>query len=356
MSAADKLTKIRERLERESLDGFLVATQQNRRYLSGFKGSAGTLLVTATQAVLLTDSRYTEQAAQQAPDFEVEKTTVDDDSLERAVARTGARRLGFEKDHISYTGWEKLRDRLSGVELVGLSGAIEELRMLKSPEEIEKISKAQAIADEAFGLLTDKIRIGATELSLAMELEFTMRKLGADRLAFSIIAVSGERSSLPHGVPTNKALAEGDFLTIDFGAAYDGYCSDETRTFVMGRLGKKHEEIYNLVLKAQVAAVEKVGPGIPAKEIDLTGRRIIEEGGYGEYFGHGIGHGVGLDVHERPAVSRKSEDMLAPGMVITVEPGVYIPGFGGVRIEDLVLVTEDGHKVLSTSPKELRVL
>ncbi len=353
---SERLGRVRERLAQESLDGFLVTNYVNWRYLSGFKGDAGSLLITGTDAIILTDSRYTEQAEKEAPEFSVVKTSTDDDALKKALLEKGVWRLGFEKDYVSYSNWEKLKDRLEGVELKGLSGIVEKLRMVKTPDEIAKIAKAQEIADQAFGLLTGAIRIGATELELATEFEFTMRKMGSEGVAFSLIVVSGERSSLPHGVPTTKALEDGDFVTFDFGATHDGYRSDETRTFVMGHLDARHEEIYNVVLRAQVAAVDKVGPGVPAKEIDLTGRRIIEEAGYGEYFGHGIGHGVGLNVHEGPSASRKSEDMLAPGMIITVEPGRYIPGFGGVRIEDLVLVTEDGNRVLSASPKELTVL
>jgi Xaa-Pro aminopeptidase len=353
---SERLGKVRERLAQESLDGFLVTNYANWRYLSGFQGHSGSLLITGTDALLFTDSRYAEQAEKEAPEFSVVRTSPDDDALKKTVKQKGLGRLGFEKDYITYSNWEKLRDRLEGVELVGLSGVVEKLRMIKTPEEISKIAKAQEIADQAFGLLTGAIRVGATELELATEFDFTMRKMGSEEVAFPLIVVSGERSSLPHGVPTNKPLEDGDFVTFDFGATYDGYRSDETRTFVMGHLDARHDEIYNVVLKAQMAAVDKVGPGVPAREIDLTGRRIIEDAGYGEYFGHGIGHGVGLNVHEGPSVARKSEDILAPGMVITVEPGIYIPGFGGVRIEDLVLVTEDGHRVLSASPKELTVL
>jgi Xaa-Pro aminopeptidase len=348
--------KLRERMVKEAVDGFLVTAFLNWKYISGFRGDAGALLVTDENAYLFTDSRYIEEAQKGTTGFTVRMTTVETDEIRSVVQAESLKRLAFEKEHVTYSTWEKFKERFEGVELVGVAGWVEDLRMVKTPEEIACIEKAQEIADDAFPLLAGAIHVGSREIDLALELEFTMRKMGSEGLAFPIIAVAGERSSLPHGVPTENQVSDGDFLTLDFGAKHKGYCSDETRTLVVGRLDKKHEEIYNVVLEAQLAGLEAVKPDVKGMDVDAAGRKVIEEAGYGQYFGHGIGHGVGLNVHEGPAAGKKSETILQPGMVVTVEPGIYIPGFGGCRIEDLVLVTETGHRVLSSSPKELTVI
>lgn len=351
-----RVDKLRQKMAGESVDGFLVSTVLNWCYISGFRGDAGSLLITDKTAQVFTDSRYVEQAQDEAKGFSVVMTTLDGNEVQSAVKHEGVKRLAFEKDQTTYAQWERLQERFPDVELVPTSGWVEELRLIKSPEEVACIQKAQDIADDAFALLTNSIRTGAREIDLALEFEFTMRRMGSDGLAFPIIAVTGERSSLPHGTPTEKKVADGDFITFDFGARYQGYCSDETRTFVVGHLDAKHEEIYNTVLEAQLAGVDAVKPGVRGMDVDAAGRAIIEKAGYGEYFGHGIGHGVGMNVHEGPRAGKKSDDVLRPGMIVTVEPGIYIPGFGGCRIEDLVLVTETGHRILSQSPKELKVL
>lgn len=350
------LEKLRLKMSQVPVDAFMVSNPNNWRFISGFTGDAGVLLISGTDAIIFTDSRYTEQAEQEAPGYQVIKTVVEKDVIKETADRLGLKTIAFEKDYVTYARWEKLKERFSGQELIGVSGWVEELRAVKSEQEIEFIAKAQSIADEAFSRLLPLIKPGVTEIDLALELESTMRKLGSEGVAFPFIVVSGVRSSLPHGVPTRKQLEPGDFVTLDFGARCNGYCSDMTRTVVVGHASDKHKEIYDVVLRAQLAALEVIRPGIPAREVDLAGRRVIEEAGYGEYFGHGIGHGVGLNVHEKPAVGKTSEDMLEPGMVITVEPGIYIPGFGGVRIEDLVVVTEDGKKNLTSSQKQLIVV
>ncbi len=354
--ALSRLSKIRQKLSEAELDAFLVGSMNNWRYMSGFTGDAGCLLITAGSAHLLTDSRYTEQAAEQSPEYSLHKTGRDEDVLKDLVLSSGIKRLGFEKSHTTYEAWEKLAKSLEGVELVGVAGWIEELRAVKTPSEIALIARAQEIADDAFALLSESIRDGAKEEDLALELEFTMRRMGAQGPSFPIIVVSGERSSLPHGVPTSRTLRDGDFLTIDFGAVYDGYHSDETRTFVIGHADKKHEEVYGIVLEALETALDVVRPGVLAKDVDGAARKVIEDAGYGEYFGHGLGHGVGLQIHEGPSLSKKSESILAVGNVVTIEPGIYIPGFGGVRIEELVVVTDDGKRILTSSPKELAIV
>jgi Xaa-Pro aminopeptidase len=350
------LERLRLKMSQVSVDAFSVSNPNNWRFVSGFTGDAGALLITEDEAIIFTDSRYTEQAEQEAPGYTVIKTVVEKDVMKETIDRLGIKAIAFEKHYVTYARWEGLKQRYSNQKLIGVSGWVEELRAVKSEKEAEYIAKAQSIADEAFGRLLPSIKPGVREIDLALELEFTMRKLGSDGIAFPFIVVSGVRSSLPHGVPTSKQLEPGDFVTLDFGARYNGYCSDMTRTVVVGPVSDKHREIYDVVLRAQLAALEVIRPGIMAREVDLAGRRVIEEAGYGEYFGHGIGHGVGLNVHERPSVGKTSEDVLQPGMIITVEPGIYIPGFGGVRIEDLVLVTEDGKNNLTASEKQLIVV
>ena len=351
-----RLNAIRQKMAEASVDAFLVSKPENWRYLSGFTGDSGVLVVTRQEAFIFTDSRYTEQAQEEAPRFTVVETSQDKDAVKETILGLSARKIAFEKEHVSYSVWEQLKERFPDQELLGVSGWVEDLRQKKTPEEIEYITRAQEIADNAFALITQSVKAGVREIDLALELEFTMRKMGSDGVAFPVITVSGVRSSLPHGQPSEKRLEPGDFVTFDFGARFRGYCSDMTRTFVVEPLDQRHREIYETVLRAQLTALEAVRPGIPAKEVDLAGRKVIEEAGYGQYFGHAIGHGVGLNVHEGPRVGKKGETILEPGMVITVEPGIYIPGFGGVRIEDLVLVTEDGKRILSSSPKELTVL
>lgn len=347
---------IREKMEEASVDAFMISKPQNWRFISGFTGDSGVLLLTGKQMIIFTDSRYTEQARQEAPDFEIIKTIVEKDVLKDSVAELGITTIAFEKDDITYAGWEKLRERFSGQELKGVSGWVEELRAIKTLEEIENIQQAQDMADKAFAQLVPRVKAGVREIDLALELEFAIRKMGSDGVAFPFIVVSGERSSLPHGVPTGKKLQPGDFVTFDFGARCNGYCSDMTRTVVVGPVTDRHREIYDTVLQAQLAALDVIRPGVMAKEVDLAGRKVIEDAGYGDYFGHGIGHGVGLNIHERPSVGKTSVAVLKPGMVITVEPGIYIPRFGGVRIEDMVLVTEDGKRNLTASEKELIVV
>lgn len=352
----DKLRSLRKRLLDLPADAFMISNATNWRYVSGFTGDAGTCVITDDRAIVFTDSRYVEQAQMEAPGFEVCVTVREKDVLRDRLMELGVKRLAFEKDHVTYSSWEKLKEKFEGVELVGVSGWVEELRAIKTSEEVKLISRAQEIADSALAMLLNSLKRGVCERDVALDLEFTMRKMGAQGPAFPIIVVSGERSSLPHGTPSERVFRDGDFVTIDWGAQVGGYCSDCTRTFIIGVADSRHEEIYRVVKAAQEEALAAVKPGGLAKDVDLAGRKVIEDAGYGEYFGHSIGHGVGLAVHERPVVGPKSDAVLEPGMVITVEPGIYVPGFGGVRIEDLVLVTDTGCKILSTNPKDLMVL
>lgn len=351
-----KLAKLKAEIQAAGVDAFMITRPENRRYVSGFHGSAGTLVVTQAQAYLLTDFRYIEQAQAQAPEFQVVRIgEPGQDALRDLLAADDISSLGFEQDFVTYAEFEHLQKRLTA-ELVPLSGVVEKLRMVKTEAEIAHMQQATRIAEAAFEQVLPEIKVGRTELEIALDLEIAMRRLGADGLAFSIIAASGPRSSLPHGRPTERVLQDGDFLTLDFGAQSNGYCSDMTRTVVLGQPSEKHLEIYNIVLEAQLQAQAAVRPGLQGKEVDQVARAIITAAGYGDYFGHGLGHGVGLQVHEGPRAGKTSEDVLQPGMVVTIEPGIYIPDFGGVRIEDMVLVTETGHQNFNSAAKELLII
>jgi len=353
-----RLEKVRAAMAEAQLDALLVGRPENRAYLSGFTGSAGLLLITQQDAYLITDFRYVEQASVEAPAFKVCRSdTTPAELVGKLCQDAGVRRLGFEGDFVTVDDFQTYRKALPDQELLSATGLVEKLRMIKDAEEQALMRRAAAITDEAFRHILGFIRPGVTERDVAMELEFTIRRLGAQGLAFETIVASGPRSSLPHGQPTDRVIEEGDLVTLDFGARYQDYCSDMTRTVMVGEPSAKQREIYEIVLEAQQRGVAACRPGITGKELDEVCRSYIREKGYGGHFGHGTGHGVGRFIHEGPRVSTRGEqDVLQPGMVVTIEPGIYLPGWGGVRIEDMVLVTETGCEVLSRSPKELIIL
>jgi Xaa-Pro aminopeptidase len=351
------LQAIRSRIQEQRLDGLLITNGYNRRYVSGFTGSSGCCLLTEQNADLLTDFRYIEQATRQAPEFEIVRHGAD--MLETVIERArqhGAKRLGFEKNHITYALYQRLEELASDIELVPVAGIVESSRLVKTPEEVQNIKEAAKIADKAFAHILTYIKPGITELAVANELDFYMRSLGAAGVSFDTIVASGVRSALPHGVASDKVIEKGDMVTLDFGAYYKGYCSDITRTIAVGEPGEKMREVYDVVLRAQLNGVKKIKAGLTGKEADALTRDIITEAGYGSYFGHSTGHGIGLEVHEGPTLSMRGEQKLEPGMVVTVEPGIYLEGVGGVRIEDDVLITEYGCEILTQSPKELLVI
>ncbi|OEF95556.1 Xaa-Pro dipeptidase [Vulcanibacillus modesticaldus] len=335
----------------------LITNPSNRRYITGFTGSAGYALITQNKAIFITDFRYIQQAKTQAPSFEiVQHSGSIVDAVKEQLINFEVHNLGFEKDDVTYSLFKKFEESFSGVKLVPLSQVIESLRIVKDEEEIKLIKKATEIADQAFSHILNVIKPGIKEVDVSLELEFKMRELGAQGASFEIIVASGFRSALPHGIASEKVIETGDFVTIDFGAIYNGYVSDITRTVVVGKASEKQKEIYNIVLEAQLNGVNKIRAGMTGKEADALTRDIIARYGYAEYFGHGTGHGIGLDVHEAPTVSHKGETVLKPGMLVTVEPGIYIPEFGGVRIEDDLLITETGNEILTKSTKDLIII
>ncbi|WP_320939527.1 Xaa-Pro peptidase family protein [Lysinibacillus capsici] len=351
-----KLQKLRKALQEQSIDGILITNGYNRRYMTGFTGTAGVAIVSQNDAVFITDFRYTEQAAAQIQDFRIVKhdaTIIEE--IATQVNNMGIKLLGFEKDTVSYGTYELYKSKIQA-DLVPISGLIEKIRLIKTEQEINIIKAACEIADHAFTHILGFIKPGKTELEVSNELEFFMRKQGATQSSFDTIVASGLRSALPHGVATNKVIEKGDFVTLDFGALYNGYISDITRTVAVGKPSEKLVDMYNTVLASQLLALEKVGPGLTGIQADAIARDYLKEKGYGEAFGHSLGHGIGLEVHEGPGLSMRSDTVLEPGMAVTIEPGVYLPGIGGVRIEDDILITETGNELLTHSSKELIIL
>ncbi|MCP8616829.1 M24 family metallopeptidase [Salirhabdus salicampi] len=351
-----KLDKIRNVLKEENLDALLILSNQNRRYVTGFTGTAGAVIITAEEALLVTDFRYTEQANDQAKHFQViEHKEPLPKEVAKQAERLGVQRLGFEKDHVTFSTYETYEQHLKG-EFIPTSGIIENLRLIKTDDEIAIMKEASKIADAAFDHILNYMKPGVKEIDVSNELEFFMRKQGAVSSSFDIIVASGYRSALPHGVASNKEIQSGELVTLDFGALYEGYCSDITRTVAVGEINDQLKDIYDTVLQAQLRGIEGLKAGITGKEADALTRDYIKEKGYGEYFGHSTGHGIGLDVHEGPGLSFRSDIKLQPGMVVTVEPGIYIPSVGGCRIEDDTVITKNGNERLTHSPKELITL
>ncbi len=348
--------KLDELLQNKKVDAVLVSDGYNMRYLSGFTGATGYLLVTRNSKTLFTDSRYTIAAKVQAPDYTVVEVGSNRDYcavINQVLAAEQVKVLGFEALQVRYSEYMDLRERLKVKELVPLKGELARLRRIKTKEEIAFMRQAEHIGDLAFEEVLRHIRPGVTEIEIAAKLEYIMKLNGADKLSFETIVASGVNSSKPHAEPGHRQIEKGDFVTMDFGCVYKGYCSDMTRTVVVGKANKQQKEIYSTVLKAQLAVLDMLAPGLRGKEYDAVARKIIYEAGYEGCFGHGLGHSVGLEIHENPRFSMIEEDIIEAGMIMTVEPGIYVPDFGGVRIEDMVVITEDGYENFAHSSKEL---
>lgn len=353
-----RLEALRARLREEHLDGLLVASHPNRSYLSGYTGDSGVLVITQAESLLLTDSRYTEQASVQAPAFRVVREARDRGAtLAEVVAGLGLARTGYESAWETVAQIKAWEERLgTATSLVPTEGLVEGARVVKDAAEVAELREATRLADAGFDFLLDYIRPGRTEREIALELEFFLRRNGAEAAGFEFIVASGPRGSLPHGAASEKVIRSGELVTIDYGCFVHGYTSDITRTVAVGQVPEKWLSLYELVRKAQEAGVEAVRPGKTGGEVDAVSRGIIAEAGYGEAFGHGLGHGVGRQIHERPRLGVGGGETLTPGMVVTVEPGVYLPGEGGIRIEDTVLVTETGSERLTKARRDLVTL
>jgi len=351
-----RIEKVTQAMREEGIDGLLLTGEANVRYVSGFTSGDSYVILTEKGLFFLTDSRYTEQAAQECGGFSVVDYRRDASTLEETIAAgcsdLGIKRLGFEKEIVAYSLYESIRTHLDRVDFVPTQGIVEGVRIVKEEAEIQILKKAAAIAAAALTDLIPLIKPGLTEQDIQRELEYLLMKNGASGTAFPTIVASGPRSSLPHGAPSQRSVEQGDFITIDFGALYQGYCSDMTRTIAIGRVSEEQRKIYDVVKKAQETALAGIRPGMTGAQIDKLARDVIKEAGYGEYFGHALGHSVGLEIHESPNFYPREETVIRPGMVITVEPGIYVEGVGGVRIEDVVVITEDGCENITHSAKE----
>lgn len=353
----DRLARLHPELERKGIDGILVSQPENRYYLSGFTGSDGYLLITNNNAVIATDFRYVEQVKQQSPDytlFEIKGKM--SEWFPKLFDGVAINRLGFESAAttvVQHTQWnEIISNQKIPLELVPTEKVVENLRTIKEPEEIEKIRKAAEISDHAFEYVTDKLQVGTTEKELAWELEKYMREHGSQILPFDIIVGAGPNGALPHAVPSDRPIADGEPIVIDMGAKFKGYASDLTRTVCIGRPDSTFIKIYDIVLRAQEAAINGIREGMSALQADSLARNVIKDAGYFDKFGHGLGHGIGLAVHDTaPRLSTITEDVLVNGMVFSIEPGIYLPEWGGVRIEDTVTLENGRVKLLSHAKK-----
>lgn len=352
MDHAGRLERLREKLQPAGVDALLVTNLSNVRYLTGFSGTNGQVLVTASDALFFTDPRYAARAGDLVRGAKIEvydkRLT---DSLKPHLGAARAKRVGLEAGTVTLAERDELAERLPGMELVAVNGSVEELRRAKEPEEIESIKTAVQITDDAFAWVLDRLVPGATEREVALDLEVRMRLSGADEVSFEPIVGSGPLSAHIHHTPTGRAFDKGDFVLLDFGCRVNGYCSDMTRTIVLGPASEAQRETYETVLSAQMAGIAAVRAGIPPVEVDAAARRVIKDAGRQDEFPHGLGHGIGIDIHETPAMRLTKEPLLA-NEVMTIEPGLYTVGEGGVRIEDVVVVTEQGCDVLTGSPKD----
>lgn len=350
---ARRLARLRASMARDELDAFVTSQPENMRYLSGFTGGEGVALVSAERAVLASDFRYYEQVKQQAPAFALAEVTGPTPPVLAAVlADMTAWRVGFEPHQVTVEIFEQWRAAAPGVEWVPTSDVVEGLRQEKDADEVRAIEEAVRIADEAMVHLMSWIKPGVTERQVAWEAEVYMRTHGAEALSFTSIVAAGDHGAMAHAMTTDRAIERGDALVIDMGCVYHGYCSDLTRSFCVGEASDEYLAVWNTVLEAQATAEDAIRGGMPGVDADAVARKIIYGAGYEGKFGHGLGHGVGLAIHEKPRASLTSTDVLTPGTIVTVEPGIYVPGWCGVRIEDMVLVTEDGCRVLTGSPKQ----
>lgn len=352
------LMRLRQRLVEEGLNAVLISSPENRRYFSGFRGSAGYLLISQEAALLATDSRYTEQAKMESPGFQIVQTTSGpEDWFPKSVSALQVEKIGFEAQHLPYASYHQFVGLVKGAEK-GASriefipaGFLDSIRAVKEKEELQTIQRAIDISDAAFSNVAPTIDPGMTEKELAWKLERVMREMGSESMPFEIIVASGPNAAFPHHKPNDRPIGKGEPVIIDMGARVDGYSSDLSRTIYLGPPDNTFRRVYNTVMKAQTTAIETLKSGMTGETADGLARKVIEQAGYGEAFGHGLGHGVGLAIHEHPRLGRNSQHILEDGMVFTVEPGVYLPGWGGVRIEDVVVLVEGKAKQLSKAPK-----
>ena len=357
MGLKNRLQRLRQSLAEKELDAIFISQPENRHYLSGFDGSAGYLLITPQDTILATDFRYIEQAKRQAPDYEIFQIIGDIvDWFPRLVAELNMRKLGFEAGHITFALYHQLSDILnkaqSQLKLIPIDGLIESLRAIKEPAEIELITKAAEISDAAVEYIENMIHIGMSEKEVAWEIEKFTRENGSETVPFEVIVASGPNSAQPHAKPSSRAIQSGEPVILDMGAKLGGYSSDLSRTICLGTPDDTFHKVYNTVFKAQLTAMATITEGMSGGQIDNLARQVIKQAGYGEAFGHALGHGIGLASHESPRLGPNSADKLTSGMVFTIEPGIYLTGWGGVRIEDVVVIENGKVRVISKAKKD----
>lgn len=349
-----RMKGLRASMAGKRLESLLVTDLKNIRYLTGFTGSSAYVIVSSGKAFFLTDPRYTAQSREEVKGFKVRIFKKALDTIAETIGEIKPDTLGFESGNMSFDTYQRLRKALKGkTRLRPAAGLVASLRQKKDAFEIERLLDSARLLDKGFTRAMKAIKPGVIERDAAFSIESFWKKKGAEALAFDTIIASGERGALPHGKASDKKVKKGELVVVDMGCLLNGYNSDETRTFVTGRPTARQKEIYGIVRDAQAAAIDSIRPGIKASVVDLTARKIIDKAGFGKYFGHGTGHGVGLDIHEGPGVGPTSNEVLDEGMVITVEPGIYIPGWGGVRIEDMALVTKSGPELLTSTTRDL---
>lgn len=358
LKTSNRIDKLRQILEDRQIEAVLISQPENRYYLSGFDGSAGILLITKQHKILATDFRYIERAGKQATGFEVFRTTGEIEKwLPGLINRLSVKKLGFEADHTSYSLYKRLDSILTNCKLktslLPVDELVESIRVIKEPQEIELITKAVAISDAAMDYVTSFIQPGMTELEIAWEIEKCLHERGSQSVAFDIIVASGPNAAMPHVRPSERRIQPGEPVLIDMGARFQGYMSDISRTICLGEADDIFRRVYGVVVRAQQAAIDGIRDGISCISADNLARRVIEQAGYAEQFGHSLGHGLGLEIHEKPSISQSSKDNLANNMVFTIEPGIYLSGWGGVRVEDTVVLENGKIRVLSQAKKML---
>jgi len=340
---------------KDGLDGILFSSLENIRYLCGFTGSDGAFLLTQKESFFLTDSRYWTQAEEEVRESGIVHYRKKLDGIASLLSELKLKRIGFESASLSFSSHRSLLEKLAhGTDLIPLENEIKGLRTVKDRRELALIKGAIDVASNAFLHIMEILKPGVPEKRIATEMEFFMKRSGAEAISFDLIVASGKRSALPHGKATDKKIADGDFILIDFGSRVEGYSSDQTRTVVCGKPSAEQKKVHRVVKDAHDKAIEAIRPGIPLQAVDAAARDHIRKKGYGEYFGHGTGHGIGLAVHEEPGVNTENKGLAQEGMIFTVEPGIYIPDWGGVRIEDMVRVTAHGAEVLTTLTRDLK--
>lgn len=351
----NKLAQVHEIIDRKHLDAIVILSDYNRRYLSGFTGTSGALIISKDKQFLITDFRYIEQATAQAEGFEiVNRSSSIINEVKEVLQNEGLDNVGFEGHEVSYDTYLELNK--SRLTLISISNSVDKIREVKSEEEIAIIKEAAAIVDETYDYILAVAKAGMTERELKVKLESKMLELGADGPSFDTIVASGKRGALPHGVASDKKIEHGDMITVDFGAYYKGYCSDITRTFAIGEPDPKLKEVYEIVLESQMKTINEIKAGMTGQQADAIARDYLESKGYGKEFGHSLGHGIGLEIHEGPMLAKTSDSTLQVNQCVTVEPGVYIEDLGGIRIEDDILITENGCEVFTKCTKDLIVL